>query len=47
MSDIIECYLQTWRDKLAGLNSKELLPTDISLLFRQEASLQYLFFTHN
>jgi hypothetical protein len=39
MKDLIESYLQVWRDKLITDIDKELTPADICSLFRQEVSL--------
>ena len=37
MTDIVESYLQIWRDKLVtNHNNKELTPAEICSLFRQE-----------
>jgi hypothetical protein len=38
MKELIEFYLQVWRDKLITEKDKELTPADISSLFSQEVS---------
>ncbi len=44
MTDLVDSYLQVWRDKLSTELDKELTPADLCSLFRLEVN-KYFFMT--